>query len=390
MLVETAVNDALLAGSALCKFISRNDVGVTGGHQCGFYLPKSVWQMFAKKGPIKGENHKSQVTITWPDKIKTHSVVTWYGVGTRSEYRLTSFQRNFPWLHESFVGCLLVLVPFNLDEFRAHILETDDEIETLRAALGVEMFGGWGVYAGGKAKTETENECLNRVFTETIQPLDDFPSGFWMAEKARTAVEECSAGNKLLGADARLLSWISAEYQLFRTLERKVSLPSIQKSFQTVDDFINVAATVMNRRKSRAGHSLEHHVEQLLKVSGLPFDRQPRIDGKVRPDLLIPGKAAYEDAKFPAENLIVAGLKTTCKDRWRQILNEGKRVPEKHLVTLQEAISSDQLREMHEANVTLVVPKPYHKGYDTNTGIRLLSVEDFITKAKAVTNLKAA
>jgi hypothetical protein len=386
MLVETAISDALRAGSALCKFISRNDVGVTGGHQCGFYLPKNVWPMFARKGPIKGENHKSQVTITWPEKITTRSVVTWYGTGTRSEYRLTAFQRHFPWLHESFVGCLLVIVPFNLEEFSAHILETDDEIEALCAALGVEMLGGWGVYAGGKAHQESEDDCLNRVFSKAIQPLNDFPSGVWMAEKARSAVEECSGVNETLGPDAKLLKWISAEYQLFRKLERKVSLPSIQQPFKNVDDFINVAATVMNRRKSRAGHSLEHHVEKLLKSSGLPFDRQPRIDGKVRPDLLIPGKAAYENIQFPTHKLIVAGLKTTCKDRWRQILNEGKRVPEKHLVTLQEAVSSDQLREMSEANVTLVVPKPYHKGYDTSTGISLLSLEDFIAKAKAVTN----
>lgn len=389
MRVEAAISDSLKAGKALCKFISRNDVGATGGHQCGFYLPKSVWQLFSPFGPTKGQNHKSQVLISWPDNIITRSVVTWYGTGTRSEYRLTSFQRGFPWLHESFVGSLLVLVPFSSSEFSAHILETDEEIETLQASLGVEMLGGWGVYFGGSSKLETEDECLDRVFNETIQKLDNFPAGSWMAEKARAGVAECGGKTKKT-ADEILLDWVSAEYRLFRTLERKVSFPVIQKPFKTVDEFINVAATVMNRRKSRAGHSLEYHVEELLKNSELPFDRQPRIDGKVRPDILIPGKIAYEDAKFPASKLIVAGLKTTCKDRWRQILNEGKRVSEKHLITLQEAVSRDQLLEMHEANVTLVVPKKFHKGYDTSTGIRLLSIDDFLVKAKHITNQHAA
>ena len=175
-----------------------------------------------------------------------------------------------------------------------------------------------------------------------------------------------------------------------RTLERKISLPSIQKKFNNVEEFISVAATVMNRRKSRAGHSLEHHVEELLRTEKLPFDRQARIDGKVKPDLLIPGKSAYDNPSFPASGLIVAGLKTTCKDRWRQILNEGKRVKEKHLLTLQEAISADQLAEMHEANVTLVVPKPFHKGYDISTGIRLLTIEGFITKVRTLTKDQAA
>jgi len=211
-----------------------------------------------------------------------------------------------------------------------------------------------------------------------------------MASRARDAVNECAGDQAKVSADDRLLKWISAEYLLFRALERKISLPSMQQKFKNVDEFINVAASVMNRRKSRAGHSLENHVEELLKAEKLPFDRQARIDGKVRPDLLIPGKSAYDDPAFPASRLIVAGLKTTCKDRWRQILNEGKRVTEKHLLTLQEAISSDQLAEMHEANVTLVVPKKFHKGYDISTGIRLLSVEGFLLKVRDLTKTETA
>jgi hypothetical protein len=388
--IEAAVNDALKAGRALCKFISRNDVGATGGHQCGFYLPKSAWRLFASHGPIKGTNHKDAVSIIWPDGKSTESSVTWYGKETRSEYRLTRFGRNFPWLHESFVGSLLVLIPFSRSSFRAYILETDDEIETLQSSLGIETLGEWAIYEDGLEKFESEDECLDRVFKQTIQPLDDFPSGAWMAESARSAVHECSGEQKKISADDRLLKWIGAEYRLFRTLERKVSLPSIQQKFQTVDDFITVAATVMNRRKSRAGHSLEHHVEELLKMEKLPFDRQVRIDGKVRPDLLIPGKVAYDNPKFPEAGLVVAGLKTTCKDRWRQILNEGKRVKEKHLLTLQEAISADQLKEMHGANVTLVVPKAFHKGYDLSTGIRLLSIDGFLDKVRSLKNIQAA
>lgn len=390
MLLEAAITDALKAGNALCKFISRNDVGATGGHQCGFYLPKSVWRMFAGNGPIKGTNHKALVKIEWPDSITTESAVTWYGQGTRSEYRLTRFGKDFPWLHESFVGSLLVLIPFSLSRFKAYVLETEEEIETLQASLGIETLGEWGVYVGGQAKPETEDECLDRVFTDTVKPLDDFPAGNWMASSARDAVKECAGDQSKISADDRLLKWIAAEYQLFRTLERKISLPSIQQKFKSVEDFISVAATVMNRRKSRAGHSLEHHVEELLKAEKLPFDRQARIDGKVKPDLLIPGKAAYDNPSFPTSRLLVAGLKTTCKDRWRQILNEGKRVKEKHLLTLQEAISSDQLVEMHEANVILVVPKPFHKGYDTSTGIRLLTVEGFLTKVRSLTKSEAA
>lgn len=384
MNVEAAVADALAAGKALCKIISRNDVGATGGHQCGFYLPKSVWRMFTPQPPEKGVNHKSEVRIQWPEDIATDSVVDWYGKGTRSEYRLTRFGREFPWLKEEYVGSLLVLIPVTLNAFKAHILETEDEIQTFEASLGVETLGGWALFSGGRPKIETEDECLKRIFAAATEPLAAFPDGAWMAKRARDAVQECSGNANALNPDARLLKWVAAEYQLFRTVENKLCMPAIQREFPDVDAFINVAATVMNRRKSRAGHSLEHHVEEILRSAEIKFDRQPRVDGKIRPDILIPGKAAYDDPAFPVSRLVVVGLKTTCKDRWRQVLSEGKRVPEKHLLTLQEAISSEQLTEMRDANVTLVVPQPYHKGYDVSTGIRLLTIDQFVTKIKSL------
>ena len=385
MLLEQAISDALQTGNALCKFISRNEVGSTGGHQYGFYLPKSAWRMFMAQPPEKNKNFKSAVKIKWPENLITESSITWYGIGTRSEHRLTKFGKNFPWLDESLVGSLLVLIPFTLTQFNAFVLQSDEEIETFLSTLGIDTLGGWGVFSKGKAQTETEDECLNRVYESAIQKLEDFPTGKLLAMRAREAVKVCLKNIDSFPPDDKIIKWISSEYQLFRKLEDKVSLPIIQQNFENVEAFISVAATVMNRRKSRAGHSFEYHVEQLLIDAGLPFDRQPSIDGRVKPDLLFPGKKEYEDSSFPVSKLLVAGLKTTCKDRWRQILNEGKRIPEKHLITLQEGISKNQLIEMREANVTLVVPKKFHKGYDTNTGIRLLSMEGFLNKIKALT-----
>ncbi|QJE94979.1 type II restriction endonuclease [Luteolibacter luteus] len=381
--VEAAISDALAAGKALCKFISRNDAGLTGSHQCGFYLPKSAWQMFSPQAPVKDLNHKSIVRVNWPGDVSTESAVTWYGSGTRSEYRLTRFGKNFEWLGEDYVGALLVIIPFSLELFHAYVLNSEEEIELLQAALGIETLGEWAVYTSGHEKIETEDECLQRVFTDRISELEAFPTGAWMADSARLGVQTCQKSS--VGTpDATLLKWLSAEYQLFRLLERKLCLADIAGPFKEVDDFISKAATIMNRRKSRAGHSLENHVCHLLKSEGIVFEGQARIDGKVRPDILIPGRTAYENPDFPDKQLMVVGLKTTCKDRWRQILSEGRRIPEKHLLTLQEAISADQLREMNTANVTLVVPERFHGGYDTSTGIRLLTVGDFIDKVKTL------
>ena len=314
--------------------------------------------------------------------VVTDSAVTWYGSGTRSEYRLTKFGPNFEWMKAQYLGAWLVIIPFSLDLFHAYVFESDEELEQLTSALGIETLGGWGVYDRSEESLESEDECLERVFNKQIASLDAFPNGVWMAEQARAAAEHCArkGGNDIL--DAKLIRWVKAEYQLFRTIERKLCLHDIKGPFEEIDEFIGKAATIMNRRKSRAGHSLEYHVEHLLKTQGITFDSQPRIDGKIKPDLLIPGKFAYEDKSYPVEKQMVVGIKTTCKDRWRQILNEGKRIPEKHLLTLQEAISGDQLVEMREANVTLIVPEKFHKGYDLDTGIRLMSIEGFVEKIK--------
>jgi hypothetical protein len=115
-----------------------------------------------------------------------------------------------------------------------------------------------------------------------------------------------------------------------------------------------------------------------------PFDVRPQIDGRVQPDILIPSKAQYEDTSFPAERLRIVGVKTTCKDRWRQVLNEGKRVPKKHILTIQPGISLNQLNEMSAAGVTLVVPKRLHKEYPQGSGARILTLEEFVSTVRAL------
>src|SRR5687767_9900214 len=101
---ERAIADSLRTGRAVLKFISPNDVGLTGGHQCGYYLPKPVWNLYTPNPPKKGANADSWPTIQWHDGRRTESRVIWYGKGTRSEYRLTRFGKDFPHLSPDSVG----------------------------------------------------------------------------------------------------------------------------------------------------------------------------------------------------------------------------------------------------------------------------------------------
>lgn len=375
-LCERAIEDALREGNALLKFISPNDVGLTGSHQCGFYLPISVWEMFTPNPPERGQNAEHEVNVTWPDGRVTQSRVKWYGVGTRREYRLTRFGRDFPWLAADTLGDLLVLIPKSHTEFAAYVLDQDEDIEEIQAALGVQAFERWGLYQHGAPRVETENECLEREFRDFAAPLIDFPEGVLFSARTRQILQMCLDNFESFSPDEVLIKSVETEYRLFQTVERQICQPEVTRLFRSVDDFLQTAARIMNRRKARAGRSLENHVEYLLNEAGIPHKMRPKIDGK--PDIIIPSEDAYNDPNYPVERLFIVGVKTTCKDRWRQVLNEGRRVPGKHILTTQKGISSAQLEEMHTANVTLVVPQKLHSDYPAARNITIMNLEGFL------------
>jgi EcoRII C terminal/Restriction endonuclease EcoRII, N-terminal len=378
---ERAIENANRYGNALLKFISPNDVGETGGHQCGFYLPKSAYQMFTPYPPIKGRNSKHQVKIQWQEDKTTASVVTWYGTKTRSEYRLTRFGKDFPFLNADTVGDLLVLIPICDTEFLAYVLDLEEDIDEIQSALGIEAFESWGIYHDGAPQFETLSDCLDRQFRNIAQSCATFPSGLVFSENARKVLNSCIRDFLLQSADEILMASMEAEYQLFRMVERQVCQNEIVRVKKDVDDFLRTASSIMNRRKARAGRSLENHVEFILRRANIPFEMRPKIDGN--PDIVIPSREAYYDESYPLQRLLVVGVKTTCKDRWRQVLNEGKRVPNKYVITIQKGISNNQLREMKMARLTLVVPRQLHRDYPRNPEISLLDLEQFVESVQS-------
>jgi hypothetical protein len=163
--------------------------------------------------------------------------------------------------------------------------------------------------------------------------------------------------------DAALLDWWEREEVLFRTFEKHVLTEQIADAGADVDEILRLAMSAFQRRKSRAGHALENHVAAVLTAWDIPFDAQPKTEGNVRPDFLVPGHGAYHDLTYDPSRLRMLAVKSTCKDRWRQILSEAARVPHKHLLTLESPISSGQTAEMVENLVKLVVPRPLHSAF---------------------------
>lgn len=178
--------------------------------------------------------------------------------------------------------------------------------------------------------------------------------------------------------DSALLGWMEREEILFRTMEKHMIGDRLQKGFaEDVDGFLAFSLAVQNRRKSRSGHALENHLEVIFTANRLRFERGAATEGKAKPDFLFPGSREYKDVGYETALLTMLGAKTTCKDRWRQVLAEAKRIDQKHLLTLEAAISSHQTDQMQEHNLQLVVPRGLHETFTPDQRRHLLNVSDF-------------
>jgi hypothetical protein len=376
-----ALEDIRSAGRALLKYISPNDVDVTGAHQSGFYLPKGASKAFTPYPPEKNVNRDHHVRVTWPDGRETESVVKWYGQGTRSEYRLTRFGRAFPWRSPGRLGDLLILIPVTLTVFRAHILRSEDDIDDLQSGLGIEVIQQWVFYDGRSVPAESADQCLNRRFRAFVAQIEALPGVQVFSDATREALAKCIPDFTGKSPDERILRLVQEEYTLYRMAEQRIWKPRIKDPFRSIDEFLTTAQSILQARKSRAGRSLENHVEGVLADGGLPFQMRQVLDG-TRPDIVIPGKTSYDNPEYPVEKLLIMGVKHTCKDRWRQVLKEAPRVRHRYIFTVQHGISSLQLDEMFGAGVSLIVPFALHKEYPRTHRKRLLTLQAFIEQAK--------
>lgn len=385
-ILSRAIEAVMHSEMAFAKFITANDTGATGSHQVGFHLPKNTWRLFFDEEGLKGTNKEKFVTIRWQEDFETSSRFIYYGVGTRNEYRLTRFGRNFPFLEDDHIGSLLVITKINSDFYKAYVLASDEEIDDFVSAVNISVKDVNGILP--KQYQQTSEDVLLNCFNYFIETLKvDFPSTLDLSENARLCYNKAFGISKLIiqqNPDREILGWLDAEFQLFKSIENNRYSKRIQTPFKTVEELIETANSILNRRKSRAGKSLEHHLSEVFRLNDLPFENQAVSEQNKRPDFIFPSAQAYSNPHFSDEKLVVLAAKTTCKDRWRQVLNEADRVKTKHLFTLQQGISRNQLEEMYKYDVCLIVPKPYVNSFPADFRDRILTLDKFISHLKFI------
>jgi hypothetical protein len=226
-----------------------------------------------------------------------------------------------------------------------------------------------------------EIEEIATNYIEDLQKLfgSNFPSTKIFSEYARSTVKHMSV---VEAPDETLIAWLEKEELLFRTLEAVIVKERLKKGFgkdgTDVDEFISFSLSVQNRRKSRAGHSFENHLDVIFKEFKITNCKGCLTERNNKPDFLFPGKNYYHDNVFNVELLTMLGVKTTAKDRWRQVLSEADKISHKHLITLEPSISKNQTDEMIAKNLQLVIPASIIPSYNNEQQSQIINLADFI------------
>jgi len=376
------------------KRLAANDTLASGGHQAGPYIPKEfLFDVFPSLDRPQVENPDKWFELSIDSHADVRQVrAVWYNNklrdGTRNEARLTNFGGgNSALLDSDSTGSLAVFafrreLDGEASVCRVWVCDYEVEANLFEDRIGPVEPGQSVIWSVDEEELPQRippapNSCWLPKQEIPREWLLRFPSG---AEIIRMTVG--LRPFQAMSVDVRLMKRRDCEFEIFRSVEEALELPHIQAGFETIDEFIARAQSILQRRKARSGRSLELHTREIFLEENLregqDFQHQPESEDGRKPDFLFPSEAHYKNLDFPDARLRMLAVKTTCKDRWRQILNEADRVVRKHLLTLQEGVSEGQFHEMTKAQVQLVVPAPLVAAYPIAVQPHLQTLESFI------------
>lgn len=131
------------------------------------------------------------------------------------------------------------------------------------------------------------------------------------------------------------------------------------------------------------GHSLEHHLSAVFDAQGIRYSSQVKTEKGKKPDYIFPSGEEYLDVNFDTKFLTMLAAKSSCKDRWSQVLPEAERIKQKNLLTLEPAISEPTTNTMRESSLQLIVPASIQNSYTPAQQEWLWSLSDFTYLVKS-------
>lgn len=385
------------------KRLSAVEVNILVSHQHEFNGSKPLRNLL-------GDHRKTHIArFLWMagenEGISCEGKVTWYDARenhpSRTEYRLY-FNSNDV-MEQAREGDLLIVAKRPDDELYIIVVPADSTMENqLLWLFGIGQIGFGFNYQpiedGHNPQVDFVVRCiLEELGIEIEEPETDyldtvlepyistgFPSTSEFSALARRTLRDVSPIEE---PDNTYVRWIEHEEKLFKRLERHIVAGRLEDGFKDenstdVDGFLQFSLSVHNRRKSRVGYALENHLEEIFRIHEVNYSRTQMTENKSKPDFIFPGIVCYHDLGFPTSKLTMLGVKSTCKDRWRQVLSEAARISDKHLFTLEPGISENQTDEMRANSLQLILPQQLHDTYKPQQRSWLMNINSFIQLVK--------
>ena len=378
------------------KRLSANDTLANKTHQAGPYIPKDLlFRVLPGLNNREAENPRVQIDAFVDSGTEVRSVTAiWYNRLTRNEARVTGWGG----------GASALLDPDSTGALAAFVFE-NGATASGATAIHVWVCSGYqdemfedvvGPVDPGKAITWRPGEPISLFAADSVRTscslkpsempphwLERFPTA---AEIVKRSVDLQRLQSQT--PDDRLIRRRKCEFEIFKSVEEALEGPKVEAGFASLDEFLTLAQTILQRRKSRSGRSLELHAREIFLEEGLvehqQFSHGATSEGDKKPDFLFPSAQAYGDENFPKERLRMLAAKTTARDRWRQVLNEADRVSTKHLLTLQEGVSENQFAEMEAASLQLVIPASLIDAFPASIRPKLMTLDSFIYEVRGL------
>lgn len=376
--------------SWVAKRLTGNDTGLTRANQAGVYLPKEFFRHVIPEIHTTSEyNPRVSIECEFPfnDAGRAKLSAIYYNSKyfperelkkKQNEFRITGWGgKSSPAQAADNTGSIFIFAVRRDDEGLkaiAIVSESAADEDLIQEWLGCDV--------------DPSSFILSKINADSLTSLNNLPEKWYQefptgAEIFAHVKNILPWGKNNWTADTLLLARRKLEFDIFSKIEKEHILPQIEGGFEDVETYIAHALSVANRRKSRTGNSLEMNLASVFMSEKISFDSQQTTENKKKPDFIFPSIESYRNPIFENGRLTMLAAKTCCKDRWRQVLSEADKIEHKHLFTLQEGVSSNQLDEMASKQLTLVVPKPNLTSFPDDWRGKIMTLSSFIDAVRA-------
>lgn len=385
---KLAKNDRSWAHSHL-----KRDDGYKKSNQGGPYIPHDLRQknFFPE---LKAREDK-------PHIFEAKVITYWLRTGERKESRLVNYSNKGRECHltgvpkEEFAAgpaSFLLIGKLGISNEMAYLCLVVDSAEEDACAYLEEMFDIGPEFEcalheqlKNKAQQDADNALdfiMEHIKSGTLKKWVDcykFPATTDLASEAQKIFMRENGlhslnpftleapGNALMQISRKIELQIYKEHhrryysaKLISILARDNQNPSVADLVKTLfsrfdEIYKEVMLSPVQRMKSRAGTSFEHHVRRVLQDGKIPFDEQ-KFTGNQRPDFILPSLKLLQDPTRERDAALILSLKTTLRERWKQVVKESRN-SDIFLATVDDKVAAETITDMRLDNIFLVVPE---------------------------------